>query len=175
MIRVALAFLVLAVVGAAEAAPATVSIGDLILDYDDAEWRVSRWPNGIVLRAADCAGFRCEEGTGITISVAPVDSAPPTDVSQPEMGFVEPLWELMDDAPPWPGEGAIREINGFAIFATDRWSGCRAMSPSELTAILDHAGRRYTFASGIAAACGGVWGVSREAFVEILSGLRPRT
>ena len=75
----------------------------------------------------------------------------------------------------WPGDDAVREINGFTIFASDRWSGCRAMSPSELTAILDHAGRRYTFASGIAAGCGGVWGVGREAFVEILSGLRPRT
>jgi hypothetical protein len=174
MIRAALVMLGLAMASPVLASQASVAIGDLVLDYDEAEWRVSPRPNGVVIRPVDCTGFRCEDGTGITITIAPADSAPTADISQPEMGFVQPLWELMNDLPPWPGEGAVREINGFTIFATDRWSGCRAMSPSELTAILDHAGLRYTFASGVAAACGGVWGVGREAFVEVLSGLRPR-
>jgi hypothetical protein len=110
---------------------------------------------------------------GIFIGIAPASGPPPADIPRSEAGFVQPLWDLLDRPLPWPGEGAVRQVNGFAIFASDRWSGCRAMSPSELTAILDHAGMRYTFTSGIAAACRGVWGVDREAFVEILAGLRP--
>lgn len=152
---------------------AQAAIGDLILDYDDAAWRVTAWADGAVLRPVTCTGVFCEDGTGIAVRIAPVDGPFPTDIPASETGFASPLWELLDRTVPWTGEGAIREINGFRIFATDTWSGCRAMSPSELTAILDHAGRRYTFTSGVIAGCRGVWDVGREAFVEILSALRP--
>lgn len=175
MIRAAAAALAVALAGIAEAAPASIAIGDLVLDYDDAEWHVEAGPGGAAIRAVDCTGFQCEHGMGIVVNIAPAEGPLPSEVPRSEMGFVKTLWELMNDLPAWPGDGAIREINGFRIFAIDRWSGCRAMSPSQLTAILDHAGRRYTFASGVAAGCRGVWGVGREAFVAILSGLRPRT
>jgi hypothetical protein len=173
MIRVGLAWLVLALAGAAEAAPATVKIGDLILDYDDAAWHLTARPDGAVLRWIACSGFVCEDRPGVFVSIAPAQGPMPTVIPRDD-GFVQSLWELLDRPVSWTGDGAVREVNGFTIFASDRWSGCRAMSPSELTAILDHAGRRYTFASGIAAGCRGVWGVGREAFVDILSGLRPR-
>lgn len=159
---------------AAEAASASVAIGDLVLDYDDAVWRVTGSADGAVMDSVVCSGIACENRMGVHISIAPSEGPMPTEIPSSEGGFVNSLWELLDDPLPWPGEGAVREVNGFAIFASDRWSGCRAMSPSELTATLDHAGRRYTFASGVAAGCRGVWGVGREAFVEILAGLRPR-
>jgi hypothetical protein len=174
MIRIAMFILGIVAAGGAHAATATAAIGDLMLEYDDAEWRPFPSKNGATLRPVDCSGFRCEDGTAIVVSIAPAGGPLPTEVPRTDMGFVKPLWELVNDLPPWPGQDAIREVNGFTIFATDRWSGCRAMSPSELTAILDHAGMRYTFTSGVAAACGGVWGVDREAFVSILAGLRPR-
>jgi hypothetical protein len=173
MIRIALTLILLTLSDLAGAAPTSVAIGDLVLDYDDAAWRVSPWPDGLMLRAVDCTGLRCE-GTGIAISIGPADGPLPTGIPRSETGFAEPLWDLLDRPPPWADDGAVRDVNGLTIFATDRWSGCRAMSPSELTAILDHAGKRYTFASGIAAGCRGVWGVGREAFVDILAGLRPR-
>ena len=172
MIRAALALLAAALAAPAGAAPASVVIGDLILDYEDATWTVASWPGGLVLEPRDCGAIRCEEGTGVVITLAPADGPFPTGIPRSESGFVDPLWPLVDALPPWPGEGAIREINGLTVFATDRWSGCRAMSPSELTAVIDHR-ERYQLASGIASGCRGVWGVGREAFVEILSGLRP--
>lgn len=173
MIRIALIILCLAATSMAQAAPASVAIGDLILDYDDAKWRVTARPDSAVLQWLDCTGFVCEDRPGVFVSIGTADGPLPTAIPRDD-GFVQSLWELLDRPVSWAGDDAVREINGFTIFASDRWSGCRAMSPSELTAILDHAGRRYTFTSGIAAACGGVWGVGREAFVEILSGLRPR-
>jgi len=173
MIRPALVILVLATVNAAQAAPASVTIGDLVLDYDEAAWRITARSDGAALEWVACTGIQCEERTGVSVSIGPAKGPLPTALDRDD-GFVDSLWDLLDRPVPWPGDGAVREVNGFIIFATDRWSGCRAMSPSELTAMLDHAGRRYTFTSGIAAACGGVWGVGREAFVEILSGLRPR-
>lgn len=173
MIRAALFILGVAIAGPATAATASITIGGLVLDYDDAEWHATARPNGAVLQAAGCTEIVCEDRTGIFISLAPASGPLPSEIPPGDAGFVQPLWDLLDRPLPWPGERAVREINGLTIFATDRWSGCRAMSASELTAILDHAGRRYTFASGIAAACGGVWGVGREAFVGILAGLRP--
>lgn len=175
MMRAALAGLCLMLAAAAQAAPASAVIGDLILDYDDAEWHVTTQPDGAVLRPVTCTGIFCEEGTGVFVSIALAHNAMPTEIPRSEEGFAKPLWDLLDRPVPWTGDGAVREVNGFAIYAIDRWSGCRAMSPSELTAILDHTGRLYTFTSGIIAGCRGVWGVGREAFVEILSGLRPRT
>jgi hypothetical protein len=174
MIRAAILALALAIADGAEAAPASVVIGDLVLDYDDADWRVTARPDGVALRPSECTAPWCGEFTGVFVTIAPADGPLPSEIPRTEFGFVKSLWELTNDLSAWPGDGTIREVNGFTIFATDRWSGCRAMSPSELTAILDHAGRRYTFTSGIAMACAGVWGVGREAFVEILSGLRPR-
>ena len=174
MIRAALALLAAALAGPAGAAPASLPIGDLILDYDDARWMATSRSGGLVLEPRDCLSVRCDEGTGVAIAIATADEPFPTVIPRSESGFVDPLWQFVDALPPWPGEGAIREINGLTVFATDRWSGCRAMSPSELTAVIDHRGRRYRLASGIASGCRGVWGVGREAFVEILSGLRPR-
>ena len=174
MIRAALAILIIGLAAPAKAAPASAEIGDLVLHYDDAEWRVTPRPNGIALRPSECAAPWCSALTGVFVTIAPADGPLPSEIPRTELGFVKSLWELTNDLPAWPGDGAIREINGFAIFATDRWSGCRAASPSELTAILDHAGRRYIFTSGVAMGCAGVWDVGREAFVEILSGLRPR-
>jgi hypothetical protein len=174
MIRAAILALALAVATAAEAAPSSAVIGDLVLDYDDADWHVTPRPNGIAFRPSECTAPWCGELTGVFVTIAPADGPLPSEIPRTEFGFVRSLWELMNEPPAWPGDGAIHEINGFTIFATDRWSGCRAASPSELTAILDHAGRRYTFRSGIAMGCKGVWDVGREAFVEILSGLRPR-
>lgn len=173
-IRVAALILGLAAAGAAQAAPASVAIGGLILEFDDAAWKVTAWPDGALVRPVGCAEVFCDDRTGLLVSIAPADGPLPTVIPGSEDSFVAPLWDLLDRPLPWPGDGAVREINGFAIYASDRWSGCRAMSPSELTAILDHAGRRYTFTSGVIAGCRGVWSVGREAFVEILSGLRPR-
>jgi hypothetical protein len=173
MIRAALLLLGVAIAGPAAAAPASVTIGGLVLDYDDAEWQATVRPGGAVLQTPGCGRIVCEDRMGIFISMAPASGPFPTDIPVSEVGFVKPLWDLLHRPLPWPGEGAVRQVNGFAIFASDRWSGCRALSPSELTAILDHAGTRYTFASGIAAACGGVWGVDRDAFVDVLAGLRP--
>ncbi len=174
MIRAALVTLCLAAAGVAQAAPASVAIGDLVLDYDDTEWHVTARPEGAVLQWIACEGFGCEDRPGISVSIAPADGLPPPAIPRHDEGFARSLWELLDGPVSWIGEGEVREVNGFAIFAIDRWSGCRAMSPSQLTAILDHDGRRYTFTSGIVAACRGVWGVGREAFVEILTGLKPR-
>jgi hypothetical protein len=174
VIRVAILAVAFAVAAEAEAAPASAVIGDLVLDYDDAEWHVTARPDGAELLPVGCDGPFCEDRTGVFVTIAPADGPLPSEISRTEFGFVQPLWEPTNDLPAWPGDGAIREVNGLTIFATDRWSGCRAASPSELIAILDHAGRRYTFTSGIAMACAGVWDVGRDAFVEILSGLRPR-
>jgi len=164
------ALAVLLAAGGAEAAPASVAIGDLVLDYDDADWHATAWPGGVRLQPRECRSFRCAEGTGVTIAAGPAHGPLPSDRD----GFTRPLWDLLEDPARWPGDGTEREINGLAIHATDRWSGCRAMSPSELRAVLDHGGRRYTMASGVAAGCAGLWGVGRDDFVAILSGLRPR-
>lgn len=174
MIRLALAVLAIVTAGPAAAAPASATIGDLVLDYDDTEWLVAARPDGAMLQWLGCKGFTCDDRPGIFVGMATADGPLPAEILRSDDGFSKPLWDLLDRPLPWPGDGAVREINGFGIFAIDRWSGCRALSPSELTAILDHAGRRYIFTSGVAAACRGVWGVGREAFVEILAGLRPR-
>ncbi len=78
--------------------------------------------------------------------------------------FTRPLWD--DEAP-------AREINGLTLFAHLTFSGCRALSPSELGAEVEHAGYRSSFASGVALGCGGVWSVSREAFLDLIAGIRP--
>jgi len=174
MIRAALLILVAAIAGPAAAAPASVTVGGLVLDYDDAEWQATARPDGAVLRPLGCRRIDCEGRMGVAIGIAPAAGPLPTEIPPDDAGFVDALWDLLDRPLSWPGEGAVREVNGLTIFATDRWSGCRAMSASELTAILDHAGQRYTVGSGIAAGCGGVWGVDRETFVAILAGLRPR-
>ena len=174
MIRAALALLALTLAAPVQAAPATVAIGDLILDYDDATWQATGWRGGIRLEPRECRSIRCEEGTGVVITVAPADGPLPTEIPRSEAGFLDPLWPLVENLPAWPGVGPTREINGFTVFATERWSGCRAMSPSELTAMLDHRGHRYTLVSGLAAGCAGVWGVGREAFIAIIAALRPR-
>ena len=73
----------------------------------------------------------------------------------------------------WGGDEPVREINGLAVFAARTFSGCRAMSPSELKAAVEYAGQRYTFVSGTALGCQGIWGVGDEAFLGLISGLRP--
>ena len=166
------ALVLLLAAGGADAAPATVRIGDLLLDYDDREWQVAAGPDGAEIIATDCDLPRCDHMLAIAVAIAPVDGPLPREIPRHDAGFAQSLWALLGD------DGAahddpIRTIGGFTVFATDRWSGCRAMSPSELTAILDHDGRRYTFTSGVARACRGVWGVPREDFVAVLSGLRP--
>ncbi len=173
--RLAVLLMLLACAGTAEAAPATARIGDLLLDYDDAGWRVATRPDGAEITAIECDVPRCDDdGTNIAVTIVPPDGPLPTAIPRREAGFVQPLWDLLADVDAsGPRDDPVRAVNGFLVFATDRWSGCRAMSPSELTAILDHQDRRYTFTSGVARGCRGVWGVPREDFVAVLSGLRP--
>jgi len=174
--RVAATVLALIVAaGLAEAAPSSARIGALLLDYDDTKWRVIAGPDGAVVTPTDCPEPRCGRSMGVLVTIGPAVGPLPDAIPPGEGDFTNPLWPLMNDLPAWQGDGPIREINGFVVFATDRWSGCRANSPSELTAILDHDGRRYTFTSGVAAACAGIWGVGRDAFVDILTQLRPHT
>lgn len=169
------ALLVFLAAGAAEAAPATARIGDLLLDYNDSQWRVAMREDGATFIATACHAPGCRYAAVVGIGVGPADGPLPSTIDRGDEGRVQPLWALLGNSGGAPvfGDGPVREINGFTVFATDRWSGCRAMSASELTAILDHRGHRYAFRSGVAMGCGGVWGVPREVFVDLLAGLRP--
>src|SRR5690606_2494823 len=99
MIRAAIvAFaLALAVATAAEAAPSSAVIGDLVLHYDDAEWRVTPRPNGIALRPSECAAPWCSALTGVFVTIAPADGPLPSEIPRTELGFVKSLWELTND------------------------------------------------------------------------------
>jgi hypothetical protein len=168
----------LAVISAADvmAAPASLAIVGLVIDYDDDLWRVDIDPatrplslaaiDGPVLAIFNCIDDRCGKGAAVIVSATPVSGdAPPLGVIDPDDAyFTRPLWG--DDAP-------AREINGLTVFAYLTFSGCRALSPSELRADVEHAGHRYAFASGVALGCGGVWSVGREAFLDLISGIRP--
>lgn len=168
--------LALATVTDSMAAPATLAIGDLVIDYDDARWRVDIDPaarppgvadlSGRVLAIFNCIDEGCHQDTAVFVSATPVDGASPLPgaIDPDDAYFTRPLWE---------GDALAREINGLTVFAHQEFSGCRAMSPSELSAETEHGDQRYTFTSGVALGCGGVWGVSEEAFLDLLSGMRP--
>lgn len=160
----------------ARADPATIAIVDLFIDYDDAVWEVDFDPatrllslaavDGPVLAIFNCVGSGCREGMAVFVSATPIDGDSfPRDVIDPEDAyFTRPLW---DD------ETLVRDIHGLTVSAHLTFSGCRALSPSELRADIEHAGYRYRFASGVALGCGGVWSVGQEAFLDLISGIRP--
>jgi hypothetical protein len=163
-----------AVATAAQAAPATVEIGDLILHYDDAVWDVLDGARAMIQPVTDapvvvyfrCKAGDCGEGTLVAATAAPADDTSPLAAE------IE-LMQSYDTRPLWGDDQAGREINGLTVVAAVTFSGCRAMSPSELKAAVEHAGRRYSFVSGTAFGCKGLWSVGDEAFLDLISGLRP--
>ncbi len=99
-------------------------------------------------------------------------SATSPDKDPPPLAAIDP-GDIYNTRAFWDDDEVARTINGLTVFAHVSFSGCRARSPSELKAEVEHAGQRYTFVSGMAAGCGGVWSVGDDAFLELISGLRP--
>jgi hypothetical protein len=163
-----------AVTPAAPAAPATVEIGDLILDYDDTVWDVLDGERAMIQPVTDApvvVYFRCKAG-GCREGALVAATATPAVNANPLAAEIE-LRQSYDTRPLWGEDEAAREINGLTVFAAVTFSGCRAMSPSELRAAVEHRGRRYSFVSGTALGCKGLWSVGDEAFLDLISGLRP--
>lgn len=161
---------------AAKAAPASITIEDIAIDYDGDLWRVDVQSSPVppdasaadarLLAIFNCVGRGCREDTAVFVSIAPAgrDAQPPGTFARDDADFTQPLW---DDGLP------ARNINDLTVFAGLTFSGCRALSPSALRAETEHAGNRYRFASGMALGCGGAWSVGQRAFLDLISGIRP--
>ena len=71
-------------------------------------------------------------------------SATSPDKDPPPLAAIDP-GDIYNTRAFWDDDEVARTINGLTVFAHVSFSGCRARSPSELKAEVEHAGQRYTF------------------------------
>ncbi len=153
--------------GAAQAAPASVRIGDIRLDYEDGDWHVAP---GVQLTLT-CIAERCGEGATLTIGAGPIEGLL-DDVIHAGSYNLWPLWREGDG--PFEDADIERTINGLVVRGIVRASNCHAYTPPVLRAAFDHAGQRYHLISGLSSGCAPyVESVTESAFRDLVSGLRP--
>jgi hypothetical protein len=171
--RALLAFaLLLTTVSVAMAETASIRLGQIAIDYDPARWTVTRLTSGAVNFA--CLGDDCRlargSGRGVTVSTRPAGTGRPTPDA------LEALRETRDIEPMW-SEGLLRQparhdFGGITFTGYRMFSRCRAYTPMMQYAAGSYGASDYVFAGGLNAGCGGVEGVSRKRFEELLNGIR---
>lgn len=175
-----------ALAGAVPATPslaveASLYLEGIVIRFDTERWRVSSeapFPadpgaeeKGVRLfvrciAVEECAG---EPQLWVRAVAIPEPDFSPNKFPLPRMDNthwqynVRPLWSDEPDE--------VRTFGGLQLSGSVRHSNCRARTPPAYRAAGDHDGVRYTFGSGWAFGCGGIEGVPREMFMELLSGI----